>query len=85
MSAGWTAALNGIAVGYSTLFGFAVMLYSYDYISCFVPFFNIAVSLRNLFQRISFIYDRFYFSRLYKYSVKKVYKRFSRMSDILRT
>ena len=42
------------------------MHHSYDYISFFVPFVNIPVSLSNLFQRIASIYDRFYLSRLNK-------------------
>ena len=44
----------------------AIMLHSYDYISLFVPFVDIPVSLDNLFQRIASIYDRFYLSRLNK-------------------
>ena len=35
------------------------MLHSNDDISPFVPFFDIAVSLGNLFQRIASIYDRY--------------------------
>ncbi len=42
------------------------MFHSYDYMSLFVSFFNIPVSLDNLFQRIASIYDRFYLSRLNK-------------------
>ena len=34
------------------------MLHSYDYISLLVPFFNVPVSLGNLFQRIASVYDR---------------------------
>jgi len=37
------------------------MVYIYDYISFFVPFVNISVSLGNLFQRIASIYNRYYF------------------------
>ena len=42
------------------------MLHSYDYISLFVPFFDIPVSLDSLFQRIASIHDRFYLSHLNK-------------------
>ena len=42
------------------------MFQSYDYMSLFVSFFDIPVSLGNLFQRIASIYDRFYLSRLDK-------------------
>ncbi len=49
---------------YSALLGFVVMLHSYDYISLFVSFVDIPVSLGSLFQRIASIYDRFYLSRL---------------------
>ena len=42
------------------------MFHSYDYISRFVSFFNIAVSFGSLFQRITSIYDRFYLPRLNK-------------------
>jgi len=42
------------------------MFQSYYYISSFVPFFNIAMSLGNLFQRIASVNDRFYLSRLNK-------------------
>ena len=48
------------------LLGFAIMLHSYDDISLFVSFFDIPVSLGNLFQRIASIYDRFYLPRLNK-------------------
>ena len=41
------------------LLGFVVMFHSDDYISLFVSFINIPVSLNNLFQRIASIYDRF--------------------------
>ena len=39
------------------------MFHSNDYISLFVSFVDIPVSLDNLFQRIASIYDRFYLSR----------------------
>ena len=42
------------------------MLHSYYYISLFVSFIDIPVSLDHLFQRIASIYDRFYISRLNK-------------------
>ena len=42
------------------------MFYSYYYVSLFVPFINISVGLGSLFQRIDFIYDGFYLSRLNK-------------------
>ena len=42
----------------------AIMFHSDDDISLFVPFFDIAVSLGDLFQRIAPIYDRFYLPRL---------------------
>ncbi len=42
------------------------MLQSDDYISIFVSFVDIPVSLGNLFQRIASINDRFYLSRLNK-------------------
>ena len=42
------------------------MFHSDDDISLFVPFFDIPVSLDNLFQRIASIDDRFYLSRLNK-------------------
>ena len=48
------------------LLAFVIMFHSYDYISLFVPFFDIPVSLGNLFQRIASINDRFYLSRLNK-------------------
>ncbi len=41
-------------------------LQSYCYISLFAPFFDIPVSLGNLFQGIASIYDRFYLSLLDK-------------------
>ena len=41
------------------LLGFVVMFHSYDYISLFVPFFDIPVSLGSLFQWIVSINDRF--------------------------
>ncbi len=40
------------------------MFHSDDYISLFVSFFDIPVSLGSLFQRIASIYDRFYLPRL---------------------
>ena len=42
------------------------MFQSYDYISLFVSFIDIPVSLGSLFQWISSINDRFYISRLNK-------------------
>ncbi len=42
------------------------MLHSYYYISLFVSFVDILVSLDNLFQWIASIYNRFYLSRLNK-------------------
>ena len=57
---------SGIAVGCSALLGFAVVSHSDDYISLFVPCFDIPVSLDNLFQRIASIYDRFDLPRLNK-------------------
>jgi len=48
----------------SALLGFVIMSHSYDYISLFVPFFDIPVSLGSLFQRIASINDRFYLPRL---------------------
>jgi len=57
---------SGIAVNCSALSGFVIMFHSYDYIPLFVPFFDISVSLDNLFQRIASIYDRFYLPRLNK-------------------
>ena len=42
------------------------MFQSYNYISRFLPFFNIAMSLGSLFQRIASINDRFYLPRLNK-------------------
>ena len=41
---------------------FVVILHSDDYTSRFVSFFNIAVSFGRLFQGVTFVYDRFYFS-----------------------
>ncbi len=46
--------------------GFVVMRHSDDYISLFMPFFNIAMSFGDFFQRIAPVYDRFYLSRLNK-------------------
>jgi len=40
------------------------MFQSYDYISLFMPFVNVAVSLGGPFQWIGSINDRFYLSRL---------------------
>ena len=40
----------------NVLLGFVIMLHSYYYISLFMPFINIPVSLDNLFQRIASIY-----------------------------
>jgi hypothetical protein len=57
---------SGMAVGCSALSGFVIMFHSYDYISLFVPFVNISMSLGSLFQRIASIFDRFYLSRLNK-------------------
>ena len=45
---------------------FVFMPHSYDYITLFVSFFDIPVSLGSLFQRIASIYDRFYLSCLNK-------------------
>ena len=53
-----TIKCSEIAVGNSALLGFITMLYNYDYISLFVPFFNIPKSLGSLFQRIAPVYDR---------------------------
>ena len=50
----------------SALLGFVSMVHRDDYISLFVPFFNITVSLGSLFQRIASIYDRFYLPCLNK-------------------
>jgi hypothetical protein len=50
----------------SDLLGFVVGCQSYNYISLFVSFIDIPVSLDNLFQRIASIYDRFYLPRLNK-------------------
>lgn len=52
--------------GASALLGFVIMFQSYYYITLFVSFFYIAMSLGNLFQRRVPIYDRFYLSRLNK-------------------
>jgi len=46
--------------------GFVTMFHSYYYISLFVSFFDIPVSLGNLFQRIASINDRFYLPGLNK-------------------
>jgi hypothetical protein len=48
-----------IAEKIRALLGFAILFLSYDYIALFVPFFDIAMSLGNLFHRIAFIYRRF--------------------------
>jgi hypothetical protein len=48
----------------SDLLGFVVMFHSYDYISLFVPFVHVSVSLDNLFQWKASINDRFYLPRL---------------------
>ncbi len=42
---------------------FVIFFHSDDYISLFVPFFDIPVRLDDLFQRIESINDRFYLSR----------------------
>lgn len=55
-----------LEIGYLTVTVSVITFHSYYYISLFVPFFNIAMSLGNLFQRIASIYDRFYLSRLNK-------------------
>ena len=55
----------------SALSGFVIMLHSYDYMSLFVSFFNIPVSLDNLFQWIGSIYDRFQLAILNKPSEEK--------------
>ena len=44
--------------------GFVGMFHRYDYMSLFVSFFDILVSLDNLFQRIASIYMCSYYSRL---------------------
>ena len=44
--------------------GFVVLLHRYDYISLFLPCFDIPVSLSSLFQQIAFIDDRSYLPRL---------------------
>ena len=41
-----------------SLLGCVAMFYSYYYIPLFVPFIHISVSLGDLFQRITSIYDR---------------------------
>ena len=46
------------------LSGLVIMFHSNDYISLFVSFINIPVSLDNLFQRIASVNDRFYLPRL---------------------
>jgi len=51
--------LRSILVGCSALLGIVNMFHSDDYIPLFVSFFDIPVSLDNLFQRIASIYDRF--------------------------
>lgn len=43
-----------------------VVLQSYDYISLFMSFFDISVSLSSLFQRKAFVYECFYLPRLNK-------------------
>ena len=55
-----------IAVESSTLSGFVIMFHSYYYISLFVTFVNISVSLSSLLQRIASIYNRFYLPRFDK-------------------
>ncbi len=50
----------------SALLGLVIMFQSYDYISIFVSFVDIAMSLDNLFKWIASIDDRFYLSRLNK-------------------
>lgn len=45
--------------GRNPVLGVATMLHSYDYIALLVPFFNIAMSLGNLFHRLAFVYGRF--------------------------
>ena len=55
-----------IAVECSALLRFAIMSHSDDYISLFVPFIDIPVSLGSLLQRIASIYNRFYLPRLNK-------------------
>ena len=44
--------------------GFVIMFHGYDYVSLFLPCFDIPVSLGNLFQRVASIDDRFYLARL---------------------
>ena len=59
--------LCGVGTGRrGALSGFIIMFHSYDYISLFVSFVYISVSIDNLFQRICSINDRFYLSRLHK-------------------
>jgi hypothetical protein len=55
---------RGIAFNCNALSGFVVMFHSDDYISLFVPFVDIPVSVSSLFQGIASINDRFYLSRL---------------------
>ena len=60
------ASLVALHRRYHHSFSFDFSLHSYDYISLFVSFFDIAVRLGSLFQRIASIYDRLYLSRLSK-------------------
>jgi len=51
-----------------------IMFHGYYDISLFVPFFDISVSLGDLFQGIASIYDRFYFASLNKlFAEKKIF------------
>ena len=49
--------LPGVGCSPSTLLDFVDMLQSYDYISLFVPLFDVSVSFGSLFQRILSIYN----------------------------
>jgi hypothetical protein len=52
--------------GCGALLGFVIKFHSYDYISLFVSFIDISVSLGHLFQGITSINDQFYLPRLNK-------------------
>ena len=51
-------------VNISEWLGLAIVPHSDDYISLFVPLFDIPMSLDNVLQRIASINDRFYLPRL---------------------
>ena len=53
-----------IAFGRLALSGIVVVFYNYDYISLFVPFFDVTVRLGDMFQVISSIDNWFYLLRL---------------------